>query len=78
MKTLATASRADQTRAPSLRTIVSPPVSRSVALCDHALRAWLFMSLGKAAVFKHIPVYQPRHVGAVGGLMGMIGGLGGN
>ncbi|MBZ0230272.1 MAG: MFS transporter [Bauldia sp.] len=36
-----------------------------------------FMSLGKAAVYKHIPVYYPRHVGAVGGLVGMIGGLGG-
>ncbi|MFP4295814.1 MAG: nitrate/nitrite transporter [Halothiobacillaceae bacterium] len=36
-----------------------------------------FMSLGKAAVFKHIPVYYPRNVGAVGGLVGMIGGLGG-
>jgi len=36
-----------------------------------------FMSLGKAAVFKHIPVYYPAHVGAVGGLVGMIGGLGG-
>jgi len=36
-----------------------------------------FMSLGKAAVFKHIPVYYPNDVGAVGGLVGMIGGLGG-
>lgn len=36
-----------------------------------------FMSLGKAAVFKHIPVYYPRHVGAVGGMVGMVGGLGG-
>jgi len=36
-----------------------------------------FMSLGKAAVFKHIPVYYPDRVGAVGGLVGMIGGLGG-
>jgi NNP family nitrate/nitrite transporter-like MFS transporter len=36
-----------------------------------------FMSLGKAAVFKHIPVYYPQHVGSVGGLVGMIGGLGG-
>src|SRR5690625_6972367 len=36
-----------------------------------------FMSLGKAAVYRHIPVYYPKHVGSVGGLVGMIGGLGG-
>lgn len=36
-----------------------------------------FMSLGKAAVFKHIPVYYPQHVGSVGGLVGLVGGLGG-
>lgn len=36
-----------------------------------------FMSLGKAAVYKHIPIYYPENVGAVGGLVGMIGGLGG-
>ena len=36
-----------------------------------------FMSLGKAAVFKHIPVYYPENVGVVGGLVGMVGGLGG-
>jgi NNP family nitrate/nitrite transporter-like MFS transporter len=35
------------------------------------------MSLGKAAVYKHIPTYYPESVGAVGGLVGMIGGLGG-
>jgi NNP family nitrate/nitrite transporter-like MFS transporter len=35
------------------------------------------MSLGKAAVYTHIPHYYPDHVGAVGGLVGMIGGLGG-
>lgn len=37
----------------------------------------LFMSFGKAAVYKHIPVYYPDSVGAVGGAVGMIGGLGG-
>ena len=36
-----------------------------------------FMSLGKAAVYKHIPVYYPDNVGSVGGIVGMIGGLGG-
>ena len=36
-----------------------------------------FMSLGKAAVYKHIPIYYPQHVGSVGGVVGLIGGLGG-
>ena len=36
-----------------------------------------FMSLGMAAVFKHIPVYYSANVSAVGGLVGMVGGLGG-
>jgi len=35
------------------------------------------MSLGKAAVFKHIPLYYPNHVGVVSGIVGMVGGLGG-
>ena len=37
-----------------------------------------FMSLGKAAVFKHIATYYPENVGAVGGLVGMIGGSAGS
>jgi len=36
-----------------------------------------FMSLGKAAVYKHIPAYYPDNVGSVGGIVGMMGGLGG-
>ncbi len=36
-----------------------------------------FMSLGMAAVYKHIPVYYEENVGAVGGTVGMVGGLGG-
>ena len=36
-----------------------------------------FMSLGKAAVYKHIPVYYPNYVGSVGGIVGLVGGLGG-
>ncbi|MEP1217024.1 MAG: MFS transporter [Marinobacter sp.] len=36
-----------------------------------------FMSIGQAAVFKHIPSYYPKNVGAVGGVVAMIGGLGG-
>lgn len=35
------------------------------------------MGIGKAAVYKYIPVYFPENVGSVGGLVGMFGGLGG-
>ena len=35
------------------------------------------MGIGKAAVYKHIPEYFPHDVGAVGGLVGMLGALGG-
>ena len=48
-----------------------------VAFIAVAFVLGFFMSLGKAAVYKHIPVYYPKSVGAVGGLVGMIGGLGG-
>ncbi len=36
-----------------------------------------FMGLGNTAVFKHIPVYYPDRVGAVSGVVGLVGGLGG-
>jgi len=35
------------------------------------------MGIGKASVFKYVPDYFPRDVGAVGGLIGMLGALGG-
>ncbi len=35
------------------------------------------MGIGKASVFKYIPDYFPDDVGAVGGLVGMLGALGG-
>ena len=55
--------------------------------CDYRLSASLFaclmfvvgcgMGIGKASVFKYIPNYFPQDVGAVGGLVGMLGALGG-
>nr|WP_244489099.1 nitrate/nitrite transporter [Devosia sp. Root685] len=61
---------------------INGPVSLHFALSPWAFVGLVFvlgffMSLGKAAVYKHIPVYYPQNVGAVGGLVGMIGGLGG-
>jgi NNP family nitrate/nitrite transporter-like MFS transporter len=54
---------------------------------DHQLGPWACASLiffvgccmgiGKASVYKYIPNYYPADVGAVGGLVGMMGGLGG-
>jgi MFS transporter, NNP family, nitrate/nitrite transporter len=35
------------------------------------------MGIGKASVYKYIPNYYPHDVGAVGGLVGMLGALGG-
>jgi NNP family nitrate/nitrite transporter-like MFS transporter len=35
------------------------------------------MGIGKAAVYKYIPEYFPKDIGAVGGLVGMLGALGG-
>ncbi|WP_309995288.1 nitrate/nitrite transporter [Caulobacter segnis] len=61
---------------------VRGPISFRLALGLAPFVALLFvlgfaMSLGKAAVYKHIPVYYPDSIGAVGGLVGMVGGVGG-
>lgn len=37
----------------------------------------IFMGIGMAAVYKHIPTYFPANVGVVGGIVGVLGGLGG-
>ncbi|HXV30194.1 MAG TPA: MFS transporter, partial [Sinorhizobium sp.] len=67
--------------------ILSMPVGRAGGVAPIAVTPAVFvvtifvlgfvMSLGKAAVYKHIPAYYPNHVGAVGGVVGMMGGLGG-
>ncbi|WMT85889.1 NarK/NasA family nitrate transporter [Pelagibacterium sp. 26DY04] len=57
--------------------VLSFPQLGAVGFIAVAFVLGFFMSLGKAAVYKHIPAYYPGSVGAVGGLVGMIGGLGG-
>ncbi len=64
---------------------VEPSGTREVM--HFTVSVWLFASLvflvgcamgvGKAAVYKYIPDYFPRDVGAVGGLVGALGALGG-
>lgn len=66
-------------------------LAATVPLCLPAsvlpLNVWTFagltvlvavgMGIGKASVYKYIPNYYPNDVGAVGGLVGMLGALGG-
>lgn len=58
------------------------PVSFSyrLGLSSFALLTFVLgcaMGIGKASVYKYIPDYFPQHVGAVGGMVGMLGALGG-
>jgi MFS transporter, NNP family, nitrate/nitrite transporter len=62
-------------------------VSGALLSVPLGLNVWVFtalvflvgcgMGIGKAAVYKLIPDHFPRDVGAVGGLVGMLGALGG-
>ena len=59
----------------------------TISVLRFIMNPWLFtglvflvgvgMGVGKAAVYKFIPEYFPHDVGAVGGLVGMLGALGG-
>ncbi len=59
----------------------------SISILRFVMNPWLFtvlifivgcgMGIGKAAVYKYIPEYFPQDIGAVGGLVGMLGALGG-
>lgn len=58
-----------------------------LSIMRFVMNPWLFtvlivvvgcaMGIGKAAVYKYIPEYFPHDVGAVGGLVGLLGALGG-
>jgi NNP family nitrate/nitrite transporter-like MFS transporter len=59
----------------------------AIPLGEAAMPVWLFgtlmfivgcgMGIGKASVYKYIPNYFPKDVGAVGGMVGLLGALGG-
>jgi len=54
--------------------------SRSLGLLGFAGLMFILacaMGIGKASVYKYIPDYFPNDVGAVGGVVGMLGALGG-
>lgn len=62
--------------------MLSIPVSSSLGLGLYGFVLAMFvvgcaMGIGKASVYKYIPNYFPKDVGAVGGLVGLFGALGG-
>ncbi len=66
---------------------LQPGANRAPLTFSYRLGLWPFaglmfvlgcaMGIGKASVYKYIPDYFPRDVGAVGGVVGMLGALGG-
>jgi NNP family nitrate/nitrite transporter-like MFS transporter len=62
-------------------------LAKGVTMIYSQANVWIFAGfvivlgsvwgVGKAAVYKHIPDYFPEHVGVVGGMVGVLGGLGG-
>lgn len=56
------------------RSVLAMPVAGFAAL---TLVLAVGMGIGKASVYKYIPDYYPKDVGAVGGLVGLLGALGG-
>jgi MFS transporter, NNP family, nitrate/nitrite transporter len=69
----------------STPTAADPAATREIL--HFSMNVWFFtalvfvvgmsMGVGKAAVYKYIPDYFPQDVGAVGGLVGLLGALGG-
>ena len=67
--------------------VLQQPDGSESQIMPWSVGIWLFtaliflmgcaMGIGKAAVYKHIPEYFPQDVGAVGGLVGSLGALGG-
>jgi MFS transporter, NNP family, nitrate/nitrite transporter len=66
---------------------LQPGATRAPVTISYRMGLWPFaalmfvlgcaMGIGKASVYKYIPDYFPRDVGAVGGIVGMLGALGG-
>ena len=65
---------------PSFRLIVAVRVGATLGLIPFSILMFVLgcaMGIGKASVYKYIPDYFPNDVGAVGGVVAMLGALGG-
>ena len=56
------------------KTTLDLPVAAFTAL---VVAIGVSMGVGKASVYRYVPDYFPKDVGAVGGLVGCLGGIGG-